>query len=83
MVKLLPITFLGQGYTELTIDPTFLEDAIKLELKTSNPFNNNNKRKPPTLRDGNKVFVHLQYHKRNISCQIIRNSYEKNIRVIR
>ena len=73
MVKLLHTTLLGRGYLESIIDPIFFEAATKLEHKNTTPPKKN---EPIPIRDGTRIFFHIQYHKRDVSRQVIRDSYE-------
>ena len=72
MVKLLFQRLLNRGYEDKIITPIFNEAALKIEAK----FNFILDKTIQPLQSGNRIFFHLEYHKRDVSRQCIRDAYE-------
>ena len=79
MVNLLYKRLLARGYEDIDILHVFKEATTKLDTKYSLTGSFTHKTAEKTAQDGdrNDLFFHLQYHKRDISRQCIRNYFEK------
>ena len=76
MVKLLFKRLTNRGYEDKLITPIFNEAAHKIHTKINTKLYSNTKKDKETLQSGNRIFFHLEYHKRDVSRQNIRDAYE-------
>ena len=72
MVKLLFQRLMNRGYEDKIITPIFNEAALKIETKITSNY----KKTEKPLQSGNRIFFHLEYHKRDVSRQFVRDAYE-------
>ena len=71
-VRLLHKRLLARGQKAININPIFIEASNKIERK-SNPSSPSIQ--PPSPFE-NRLFYHYEYHTRDVSRQVIRNTYE-------
>ena len=82
MVKLLFKRLTNRGYEDKLITPIFNEAAHKIHTKINTKLYSNTKKDKETLQSGNRIFFHLEYHKRDVSRHCIWDAYDSTCKFL-